>query len=307
VIRSDTEIGEHGQQTLFYHTLFGAKYIQGENIEVIEFKQTHPNDNRIEYSYAIFMPISGSISDGSYWLFFDRIALASTNDGYKSTSRYLLDGYLKVLSEKFNYTIKTYKIEGNLLKDYIYHKDLQELRISQLNEKIKTSKGLLGQFIAYLYLAKKHDAKLIDISKNIGSTDIDIIAENNDTIFFVQAKSSFPFTNKSVKEIKDHFNIIMKNNTHKKPAQKILFLIDESTNGNDDIEYMDENNLDGLSKEDIDAHIDSIKKELLSEGIIVTSYKDLKNILDSKLYKDFLSKVDGVVDYYESPEYDEFD
>jgi hypothetical protein len=70
---------------------------------------------------------------------------------------------------------------------------------------------------------------------------------------------------------------------------------------------MDENDLDGLSREDINSHIESIKKDLSAEWIAIASYKDLKQALDSKTYKDFLSKVEGIFDYFEYTNFDEFD
>lgn len=295
-IRNDSDIGEWGNHSLFYHILFGAKYIQQENIEVLEFKQEFEDQAMIEYSYAIFIPIMSSISDGSYWIFFDRVALSSTKDSYKSTSKYMVDGYIKLLKEKFDYNIKSYHLKGDLLKEYIKNKDFEERKKYILNEKVKTSKGLLGQFIAYLFLAKVHDAKLIDISKNIGSTDIDIIAENNSSVFLVQAKSKFPITKKSVEELTSHFEKIKDHVKTNKSLRKILFLIEESTE--DDFEYMIENNLDGLSNDDVENRVD-VKQELSKEDIEIFSYKELKNKLKGKEYTDFLSKVDGVFDYFD--------
>ncbi|MCX6709489.1 MAG: hypothetical protein NTV63_00845 [Candidatus Woesearchaeota archaeon] len=294
VIRSDSQLGEYNTENLFYHVLFGAKYIQGKNIEVLEFKQVYSND-RIEFSYAIFMPMSTFFSDASYWLFFDGLALASNKDGYKSESKFRIEYYFKLLSKLSIYKFKSYEIEGNLLKDYICNKDFQESKISKLNEQTKISKGLLGQFIAYLFLAKKYDAKLIDISKNIDSTDIDVIAENNDFLFLVEAKTNFPFTNKSLEYLTAHFKDIEKSIQQKKKVRKVLFLINENTDADDDFLYVNENNLDTLSQEDIKDRMINVKNQFNSEGIEIYSYKDLMKIISSKEYTDFISKVNKAI------------
>jgi len=41
-----------------------------------------------------------------------------------------------------------------------------------------------------------------------------------------------------------------------------------------------------------------MKNELTSKGIETHSYKDLRNIMSSKKYKDFISKIDNILDYF---------
>lgn len=306
VIRSKSYLGEPNVETLFYHVLFGAEFVQDKNIEIIEFKQFFPDDDRIEFSYAIFMPVTSSISDSSYWLFFDELALASINDPYESTSKIRAEHYLKFLSELPSYRIKSYEIQGDLLKKYIYNKDIEEFKTSALNEQIKASKGLLGEFIAYLFLAKKYSARLVDISKYIGSTDIDVIAENNDSLFLVQAKASFPFTKQNLEDIFAHFNTISKVISTKKKVIKILFLMNEDADYEDEIKYMDDDKIEGLSEEDIENRKVEIKKELKSKGIDIYSYNDLRELMSSREYTNFISKVDGILDYSDYDISDDF-
>lgn len=307
VLRSNSFLGEAGLETIFYHILFGAMYVQEENIEVLEFKQFIPNQDRIEISYAIFMPIFSSISDGSFWLFFDELALASISDNYESTGKIRTDIYLGFLKDNTNYRIKRYEIEGDLLNEYIRNRDIDEFKISDINEKIKTSKGLLGEFISYLFLAKKYGARLVDVSKNIGTTDIDVIAENDDFMFLVQAKTSFPFTKQALEDLFTHFNTIEKAVSTKKKMLKVLFLMDENTEPDDDIQYMTENDIEGLSRENIEDRKTEIRNELKSQGIKMHSYNELRKLIDSKEYDNLKSKIDAIISYSDDEIFDDFE
>jgi len=296
VLRSNEQ---YNTETLFYHILLGARYVQNEHIEVLEFKQLY--GDTAKFSYAIFIPITSWISDGSYWLFFDELAIASTVNSYKSQGKIFIDGYTQLLkkTDGDKYHFKTYEIDGDLLQKYIYHKDVRELVTAEMNEKIKTSKGLLGQFIAYLYLAKRYDAKLIDISKNIGSTDIDVIAENSEKLFLVQAKTTFPFSKKSLDDLYKHFETIEKSIKTIKQIQKILFVSNEEGFNEDYAQHMVDNELDEMDGTDISTQKESARENLKSKNIEVLTYKDLREMLSVKEYEDFLAKIDKIIDYSE--------
>jgi len=303
IIRSEDSIGEWAVGKLFFHILLGAKHVQGEEIEIIEFKQFYPERNDIEFSYAIFIPIQGMFTDASFWMFFDKLALESITGGYQSNGKPSMDAIIKKLSKTKDYIFKSYEIQGDLLKAYIKNKDMIERNLSELHEKEKISKGLLGQFTAYLYLAKKYGAKLKDISKNINTTDIDVIAENDESLFLVQAKSSFPLTKESLKYLRSHFKLIEKEIKTDKKIQKILFLLEDTIDNNDTTMYMIESNISSISKDDMDDTVEKISKKLESEGIITIYYKDLRALLPKKEYAKFISDVDKVIDYMEFPDF----
>ena len=304
VIRNDSDIGEWGAETLFYHVLLGTSFIQDKNTEILEFKQIYQENGEIEYSYALFMPVTGKFSDSSYWLFFDKVAVASIDGPYKSTSKTMIEHYFKFLRDYKEYQIKSYEVEGDLLKDYIHNRDLNEFLLSKSNESLKTAKGLMGELIAYYYLARKHNAKLIDISKDIGSTDIDVIAENDEKLFLVQSKSSFPFTEQSVNELFSHFELVEKSVKSSKVIQRLLFLTSEEPKSDDETKFMDEKSLEGLALEEVHARITQVKKQLATKDIIICSYNDVRNTLGSKQYTKLRSRLDMVFDYSESD--DEF-
>ena len=296
--------GDFGYDNInhFLYVLLGARYIQKGKIEVVEFREIL-NKGDYEYSYMIFMPLSGMISDGSYWMFFDKLAV-SRGKGYKSGGKFMIDGYIKELKKTDRYNFLKYDIKRDLLKEYINKRDHLEVKFSNLSEKVKDSKGLIAEFLAYLHVAKLKNAVLKEIRKDVKNTDIDVVAENDDTVFIIQSKTTFPIKKSSVKDVIDHFNKIKTTIKTKKNISKILHLIFENTDPNEKDEDFFEKNTSIFTVNEILSQKNEILAELKKDNIEVLYYKDLRKKLKGKTYEKLISTIDNLFEY--NPSYLKF-
>lgn len=282
--------------THFLHVLTGAMYIQKTDIEVIEFRQIFDNHRHDEYAYAIFIPLRGMISDASYWLFFDKIALSNEN-GCKPNGKLHTEILFDKLKETQKYNIQTFKVKGDLLTDYIKNRDLIELKFNQMAEKNKDAKGILAEFVSYLDIAKNDDAVLVDIEKDIKSTDIDIMAETKQNLILIQAKNSFPSKSES-DEIIAHFKKATKYVKSNKKIKKVLFLINDEPSFESIGEIEEDEADEGIFGTDMEHVKNHISEKLSNESIEIRYYSELKKKLSGRSYNQFLNKLDKIFDYY---------
>lgn len=281
-------------QNFFFKILIGY-YFENKEVELLEFKQIYEEGNWIEYSYAIYSPIGGFIWDSSHWLFFDNLTVESNYDPSSDVKL-----RLKIMTERFKkINLTSYTISGNLLKNYLKNKDYIERKMSNLNDRINTSKGLLSEFMGYLYLSKKFDAKLIDIHKDVNGTDIDVYADNDKNSYILQSKQRFPFNKEDLKEVKDHFKKVISSVVTKKPITKLLFIMSDQINDDEISKYMDDNELSGFSQADeIQRKID-VLKDLAVDEINVVSFNELYVLLNKNEHTGFLGKINKIYSTYE--------
>ena len=294
--------GDFGYDNInhFLYVLVGARSIQKGKIEVVEFREIL-NKGDYEYSYMIFMPLSGMVSDGSYWMFFDKLAV-SRGRGYKSGGKFMIDGYIKELKKTGRYNFLKYDIKRDLLKEYVNKRDHLEVKFSNLSERLKDSKGLIAEFLAYLHVAKLKNAVLKEIRKDVKNTDIDVVAENNDTVFIIQSKTTFPIKKSSVNGIIEYFNKIKNSINTEKKISKILHLIFENTDPDEEEGYFFEKNTSVLTVNEILSQKNKILGKLKKNDIEVLYYKDLRKKLKGKTYEKLISTIDNLFKYPHSYE-----
>jgi hypothetical protein len=286
VINHRFDLDYNNTQNLFMHVLFGAVYLHKYKLrnkpELIEIKQKY-NDDEWGYTYALYSPVRGTIWDSSHWLFFYELIGESSID--PSFFKMQLEIFLKIL--KKDIIFHKYVLDKNLLKNFIASEDLLTRQKNIEAEKLKTFTGLLTEFLAAYYVLKENGVN-IDIHKDISSTDIDVLFENNEKRVIFQVKTSLTFQNKENKKILNYFNTIQSEFNDDKPIEKILFFAEEKVG--DYYPLLDEkgsvapNDIENRKKEII---------EIFSENNIRVIF--LKSFIDKlkqeKSYGDLISKL----------------
>jgi len=264
-------------------------YLKGQKMKIIRFEHEDPKYRKdYAYSYALYMPIFGSLgSNGSYWLLFDSVALFNKS-GYQSDTKILLDSLIEKYKESILLT--TVKTPYNLLKAYTTRYRDTSL-IKRLNERFRLSLGLSAEFLAYLYLQSRYKARLLALDRTFYKTDIDVLAENETTIFLAQVKTTVPLKEANLKKDVEQILLYFKNldydklrNNYNIPKdkelKKYLFIMGFSY----DLDFTE------ATEEDDEELDDSIivpnrklyLNEVLSkEGIEVAFFDELSDIYDN--------------------------
>jgi hypothetical protein len=275
---------------MFEYFLMGAINIQKEHLEVVEFEQIY-GDDKI-YSYSIYVPVNGGFWSSSHWFFFEDLTIVNSWEPFSQIKM-----LVEETNKRLNIDFKQYKINGDLLKQYTYQKDFYKQFSKRQEVKLNKSKGLLGETIAYYYLAKKYNAVLVEMHKDIKNTDIDVLAKNKDTHYLVQSKVTLPFKDKDVIDLILYFEKVEKVLNLKK-TKRIVFVMDDYVSDSDSSDYMDDEELDGLSMIDVSRRNLRIKKVLSDKNIEIVTYDEIKKELKTRDSKHLFAELDIVFDNF---------
>ena len=191
-------------------------------------------------------------------------------------------------------------------------REFKKIQKKQIKEQLKVCKGLLGEFLAGLYLIKeKGVANLVrlDFHKSLRTTDIDVIGETEDTIIIFQVKTNLSFNPEEHKKILENFRKAIRSiDIKNKKVRKILFVLNEQVL--DSIFLIDE---EALRKGPVSIDVktlESKKWELIQffkkKDIEVVFLKNLKDMLEKKhQYGDFLNKLNII--FVEGENFENFD
>lgn len=277
-------------------------YLKGQKMEIIRFEHEDPKYRKDHaYSYALYMPIFGSLgSNGSYWLLFDSVSLFNKS-GYQSDTKILLDSLIEKYKESILLT--TVKTSYNLLKAYTTRYGDTSV-IKRLKERLGLSLGLSAEFLAYLYLQSRYKARLLALDRTFYKTDIDVLAENETTIFLAQVKTTIPLKEANLKKDVEQILLYFKNLDHDKlrndynipkdkEIRKFLFIMGFSYD-------LDFNEAAEEDDEELDDSIIVLKRKsylnkvLSKEGIEVAFFDELSNIYDNIGGENLQKKIKGV-------------
>ena len=297
VIRASKFLGWSGHFDLdegaffFIDTLSGIVVNPEAEVEILEitYKDDELGDNdTIAYTYALYLLMGNSYVNASFWIVFDRIALASTKDSYKTTSKYHIDNLISKYRDQL--ILSKIHVKRELLMKYYLSKDLDMGHLNTYNEGIKRTNGMLIEFLTYLYTKVRYDARLIGLRvphKETSvdglthiETDIDVLSENDEFEFVCQAKSSISILKKRLdvhlSEILKHFDGLNNRVTTKK-VKNIVFVGNWSYVGDT---YFDESYV--VEQRGMD--LEELRKGyaftiLANNGILLVFYEDLRCLL----------------------------
>ena len=303
VIKDRFSGDDPNSEALFMYIFWGAinmyRYSFRNKPEIIEFKQAYENEDWVEYSYAIYIPVSEAFGDSSHWLIFKRLCVES---GYEPIDSFkeMINSYIKLYKDKKMLSFHKYEIEGDLLEKYMERNDYSYVTKKRKDEELKGCKGLLGEFLAGFYLVKKEDIKNIirlDFHRDVKNTDIDAVVETKDRIIIMQVKSSFYFEKNECEDIIKYFNkVISSINVKNKKIERILFVLTNNLRG---FVSSYECNYEEVSEDYIvaDCNERDMKKEckdlLRTHNIKILLLSNLLKILDKESsYGDLLRKLD---------------
>jgi len=274
---------------LFFYVLLGAiqmyKLRLRDKPELVEFKSKRSEKH--EYSYALYIPVGGTMWNSSEWVIFNSILREDDID------KRILDTLLEIHSDDICLT--KYSIDHKLLEDYLQEKDPVYKDRKRLAEKVKSYKGLLGELLAIYLLHKSFGAVNLDFHLNLtkggkDETDIDAIGETEDTIFLCQVKTYPPYEEKELKDIVEHFlklsNEALKSTS--KRVQRILFVLHSEPKK----EY-----IDGIPVEHLPFKIEETRKKaeqyLSLHGIKIEYLEDFikKELYGKKEYKKLIQQL----------------
>jgi hypothetical protein len=299
IVRSDRD----AVQRLFIDALSGGIVLGGSKVEIIEFEEIvkEGKDWDKYYSYALYLPMHGMIGDASSWVIFPRLDGESNWEPYDEVKEYLQ----RIMEKrKDRISLTKYKIKTGLLEKYIENKD-RGLAISKSEmERLKASRGLLTEFLAYLCLSKFYNAKLLSIEREEKDTDIDIIAENKDFSIIVQAKTSLPLDKKQLeKEIDDiikHFRKIEPSVGKDKPVKKFLFYVtwELGKNYDDGVARFGDNSFAYVLNRKL-----LLQSKLKKEDIGIINFRQLKSALTrDKKFDKVLNKLKLIFEMFDEGE-----
>jgi len=268
--------------------------------EIIEFKQISKYGNWIEYSYAIYIPVSGLFWDGSQWLIFDKLCVESSVEPESLFKTVEIGSYVEVFGEDIYF--HRYEIEGDLLRRYIEENDFGINAKKIQDERSKACKGLLGEFLAGFYLIKEENiANLtkLDFHRDLKSTDIDVIGETEDSVIIFQVKTNLSFNSEEHEKILENFSKVLESiETKDKKIKRILFI------PNDLIPKAESNKLwedEEISKRGVITYydIENKKQEVIrffqTKKVETIFWKDFKEKLKGEgQYSDLLNKLNFI-------------
>lgn len=189
-------------QNWFLHIFFGT-------LSRNEFARFHNSDNKPEiiefrqlcgiftiYSYAVYFPKHGAISDSSHWIIFDELDSESPFNKKLYFRRQFLE-LLEDVKEVINF--KSIVVEGYILNEYLTNKDSRIKKNKLLEGKLSHSIGFISEFLSFLYVNRKYNAQLIDFHKDFEDTDIDVLAETEGGCILIEAKQHLSFDKNELK------------------------------------------------------------------------------------------------------------
>ena len=278
VMRSDRD----AVQRLFIDALAGGLANGQEEVELLQFEETVPDKNGKDwdkyYTYALYLPMHGMISDASSWLVFPRLDGESSWEPWDEINRHVQ----RRVDDGESITFRKYKIDSKLLRNYIDDKDWASMRKMYTESRLNSGLGLLGEFLAYFYLWHRYKARLIEFHKEGNNTDVDVVAEDDANRYIVQAKNS----------------IVVKRNQLADYAERISKQFDKVEKI---YEVQDKNTRKLLFVVDVNWKFEKItdaKFELAKYGINLVIYSKMKNGLKRE-YEDFVKKADYTFEIFD--------
>lgn len=297
------------EKDFFLHMFLGSimmsEYGFRRRPEIIEFKKIW--DDKIGYSYAIYVP---TVLPSPQWLIFDNICISYILK-QETPLQPKLDR-IKLFKEG-KYIIHKYDVDGEMFCKYLEENDFSTHRDKHVKETLKSSKGLLSEFLAGLYLIREKKVSSVDIHRDITDTDIDAIGKTNESIFIVQVKPNLSINEKENKKILKHFEKVVENtDSGNKKIKKILFIVSEKLireeiekTINEAIEEKKEKDgfKQGLGSYAIDINEENIKKEIenyfINENDIdVVYWKCFREELQKDgRHDDLINKIENAFNY----------
>lgn len=278
VMRSDRD----AVQRLFIDALAGGLANGQEEVELLQFEETVPDKNGKDwdkyYTYALYLPMHGMISDASSWLVFPRLDGESSWEPWDEINRHVQ----RMVDDGESITFRKYKIDSKLLRNYIDDKDWASMRKMYTESRLNSGLGLLGEFLAYFYLWHRYKARLIEFHKEGNNTDVDVVAEDDANRYIVQAKNSIVVKRNQLADyaerISKQFDKVEKiYEVQGKNTRKLLFVVD--------VNWKFEK-------------ITDAKFELAKYGINLVIYSKMKNGLKRE-YEDFVKKADYTFEIFD--------
>ena len=278
VMRSDRD----AVQRLFIDALVGGLANGQEEVELLQFEETVPDKNGKDwdkyYTYALYLPMHGMISDASSWLVFPRLDGESSWEPWDEINRHVQ----RMVDDGESITFRKYKIDSKLLRNYIDDKDWASMRKMYTESRLNSGLGLLGEFLAYFYLWHRYKARLIEFHKEGNNTDVDVVAEDDANRYIVQAKNSIVVKRNQLADyaerISKQFDKVEKiYEVQGKNTRKLLFVVD--------VNWKFEK-------------ITDAKFELAKYGINLVIYSKMKNGLKRE-YEDFVKKADYTFEIFD--------
>lgn len=266
----------------FIDTLRGILVNPEAEVELLEITYIDNElDNKgdtLAYSYAIYLLIGNSYANASYWIVFDRIALRSTRDSYKTDSKWHIDNLISEYRDQI--VLSKVSVKRDLLSAYFIDKDRSMRQLNTYNEGLKSSNAILIEFLAYLYTQIKYDAKLVGLRVPYKETDIDALSENDEYEFICQAKTTIPITkaglDNGLDEIFTYFNRLTNRETKKK-TKNIVFIGRWSYADDDYLHEASKAEEKGLSLEALRKH--RTARILADRSMELVFYEDLRVLL----------------------------
>jgi len=157
-----------------------------EKARVIELvHEDKPGNN---YSYAIFLPCSGTLSDSSRWWIFFRCATDYSGQG--GFNHMIIHKFLDRYSEYVDYS--PYKVDEDELRNYLRSDYIKYIE-KQTKDAIDINSGMRGAFLELLvssYLWKKKCEVYLRYEPKFLNKELDIVAidRNMKTIYVVECK-----------------------------------------------------------------------------------------------------------------------
>jgi hypothetical protein len=273
---------------LVTHYLFGAARLADSGLrsklEIIQFDITDSKKYEKLIYYAIFNPLGGGLWDGSYWIFF--------KNPYGSGDPDEMKPFVSLLSEisPQSFHLKKIKISEKLIKDYYKHKDEIGQEENRNHEIIKSSRGLLGEFLTLFFLIKQvgeRDIVNIECHSSVQKTDIDVLIETKDSMLIAQVKSFFYFNPTENDKIREHFKLINENyKQQNKQIRTFLVFMDYEIHDSEIAYLFDDqlktSNVLEITNQDIENQRAKITQEFLRDHISVIYRMDIQKQLASE-------------------------
>jgi hypothetical protein len=282
---------------LITHYLFGAVRLAESGIrsklEIIQFDIVDSKESEMLTYYAIFNPFGGGLWEGSYWLLF------RNPYGYGDPDE--MKPFLTLLSEisPQQIDLKKRKISEKLIKDFYRNKDELRREESRNREIIKSSRGLLGEFLTLFFFIKKvgeGNIKNIECHSSLQKSDIDVLIETNELIHIAQVKSFFYLNSVENDRIRDHFRMVIDKLKQKdKLVKKYLVFMDHEIHDSEIASALHEKsktmNEFEITSQEIENQREKIIQEFQKDQIEVIYRLEIQNYLANEKKYEELSSV----------------
>jgi hypothetical protein len=281
---------------LVTHYLFGAVKLADSGLrsklEIIQFDIIDSKKYEKLIYFAIFNPLGGGMWDGSYWIFFKNPYGYGDPDEMKP----FVDILSKISPQSFH--LKKIKISEKLIKEYYKHKDEIGQEENRNHEIIKSSRGLLGEFLTLYFLIKQlGEGNIVNIEchSSIQKTDIDVLIETKDSILIAQVKSFFYFNPTENDKIREHFKSINENYKQQNKQIKTFIVFMDYDIHDSEIAYLFDEKLKTssvleITNQDIEKQRKKITQEFLRDNISVKYRVEIqKQLVSEKKYGELIS------------------